>query len=673
MVEYTLEQRIFLYDTYVKCSSARQCQTNFHHKFPDVTIPSRTTVHNLVNKVRRTGSILNKKRVQERRVLTEEKLDEIGARLENTPQKSLKCLAQETGISKSSAAVATKLLKLKPFKVLKPTEVCSPHTPVLKKATDVDTHDVHKDEDYESSSVDENDTSDELTLLGSIKAPRDGSNIKKKKKKHNKTQKKVLTEKDLAARHEEQIAQLRKKYRISVNGKNVPPPLDSFKGMHDEFGISSVLIQNLRDAGYEDPTPIQIQAIPVMMQGRQILACAPTGSGKTAAFLVPLIHHLGGPRKLGFRAVIVSPTRELASQTYRECVRLSEGTGLRCHIISKTSQAVNKFGPQSSQKFDILITTPNRLVYLLQQDPPILSLNNVEWLVVDESDKLFEAGPKGFRDQLAVIYKACDSNNVKRAMFSATHTVHVARWAKKNLKGLICVTVGHRNAASDDVDQKLLFVGSEAGKMVALRELVQKGLTPPVLIFVQTKERAKELFSELIYDGINVDVIHADRTQLQRDNVVRSFRSGQVWVLICTELMGRGIDFKGVNLVINYDFPPTAISYIHRIGRTGRAGRQGKAITFFTEDDTVNLRSIAHVLRESGCEVPEYMLTMKKASKRARRKLEQRAPQRESISTIPSYQIEKTKKLKRKIQESKLKKEDPQSTKQTVKRRKSAV
>lgn len=111
-----------------------------------------------------------------------------------------------------------------------------------------------------------------------------------------------------------------------------------------------------------------------------------------------------------------------------------------------------------------------------------------------------------------------------------------------------------------------------------------------MLVFVQTKERAKELYSELVYDGINVDVIHAERSQLQRDNVVRSFRSGQIWVLICTELMGRGIDFKGVNLVVNYDFPPSAISYIHRIGRTGRAGRPGKAITFFTEADATYLR-----------------------------------------------------------------------------------
>lgn len=147
-----------------------------------------------------------------------------------------------------------------------------------------------------------------------------------------------------------------------------------------------------------------------------------------------------------------------------------------------------------------------------------------------------------------------------------------------------------RNAATDLVEQELLFVGNESGKLVAFRNLVHKGLAPPVLVFVQSKERAQQLFSELIYDGINVDAIHADRTQMQRDNTVRSFREGKVWVLICTELMARGVDFKGVNLVVNYDFPPSAIAYIHRVGRAGRAGRKGRAITFFTTDDTANLR-----------------------------------------------------------------------------------
>lgn len=171
-----------------------------------------------------------------------------------------------------------------------------------------------------------------------------------------------------------------------------------------------------------------------------------------------------------------------------------------------------------------------------------------------------------------------------------------------------------------------------------------QGLQPPVLVFVQSKERAKELFHELIYDGINVDVIHADRTQLQRDNIVKGFRAGKIWVLICTELMGRGIDFKGVNLVINYDFPNSAISYIHRIGRTGRAGRRGKAVTFFTENDAVFLRSIANIMKEAGCPVPDYMLQMNKPSKKDRRKMAKKAPKRKTIRTFPKDEVLKARK-----------------------------
>lgn len=246
-----------------------------------------------------------------------------------------------------------------------------------------------------------------------------------------------------------------------------------------------------------------------------MLACAPTGSGKTAAFLLPMINHLKGPEKRGFRAIILNPTRELAKQTYRECVRLSEGRGFRIHIISKVDQALEKYGPKSSQKFDILITTPKRLLCLLNHEPPAISLGNVEWLVVDEADKLFEAGPRSFRSQLKQISTACSNENLRIAMFSATNTFIVNKWCKRHMKGLVRVTIGLKNAATELVDQELLFVGSERGKLLAFRDIISKGMAPPVLVFVQSKQRAKELFDELIYDGINVDLIHADRTQIQ--------------------------------------------------------------------------------------------------------------------------------------------------------------
>ncbi|KAJ0062050.1 hypothetical protein NL108_015268, partial [Boleophthalmus pectinirostris] len=412
--------------------------------------------------------------------------------------------------------------------------------------------------------------------------------------------------------HQEKVNRIRAQHRINVHGCDVPDPVCTFEKLQSEYKLQSCILQNLKDAGLDSPTPIQMQAIPLMMHGREVLACAPTGSGKTLAFCLPLLANLQQPVNIGFRAVVISPTRELASQTYRELLRLSDGVGFRVHIIDKASLAAKKYGPQSSKKYDILVSTPNRLIYLLNQDPPSLDLSSVEWLVVDESDKLFEDGKSGFRDQLATIFLACSGPKVRRAFFSATCTPDVEQWCRLNLDNLVTVNIGHRNTAVETVEQELLFVGSEDGKLVAMRDIIKKGFLPPMLVFVQSIERARELFHELVYEGINVDVIHADRTQQQRDNVVNSFRSGHIWVLICTALLARGIDFKGVNLVLNYDFPTSAVEYIHRIGRTGRAGHSGKAITFFTENDKPLLRSIASVIKQAGCPVPDYMIGFKK-------------------------------------------------------------
>ncbi|XP_041808488.1 probable ATP-dependent RNA helicase DDX52 [Chelmon rostratus] len=441
--------------------------------------------------------------------------------------------------------------------------------------------------------------------------------------------------------HQEKVNRIRSQHRINVHGCDVPDPVCTFEELQSEYRLNPRVLQNLKDAGLNSPTPVQMQAIPLMMHGREVLACAPTGSGKTLAFCLPLLAHLQQPANLGFRAVIISPTRELASQTYRELLRLSEGVGFRVHIIDKASLAAKKYGPQSNKKYDILVSTPNRIIFLLKQDPPALDLSSVEWLVVDESDKLFEGGKTGFREQLATVFLACSGSRVRRAFFSATCTSDVEQWCRLNLDNLVSVNIGHRNTAVETVEQELLFVGTENGKLVAMRDIVKKGFLPPMLVFVQSIERARELFHELVYEGINVDVIHAERTQQQRDNVVNSFRSGKIWVLICTALLARGIDFKGVNLVLNYDFPTSAVEYIHRIGRTGRAGHQGKAITFFTENDKPLLRSIANVIKQAGCPVPDYMVGFKKIHSKVRRSLEKKPPKRSTICTTPRFLMKK--------------------------------
>uniref|UniRef100_A0A8C6T804 Probable ATP-dependent RNA helicase DDX52 n=1 Tax=Neogobius melanostomus TaxID=47308 RepID=A0A8C6T804_9GOBI len=451
----------------------------------------------------------------------------------------------------------------------------------------------------------------------------------KRKRKHEQTDVKTNVKK----RKKSKVNRIRAQHRINVHGCDVPDPLCTFEELQSEYRLHSRILQNLNDAGLDSPTPIQMQAIPLMMHGREVLA------------------HLQQPANLGFRAVIISPTRELATQTYRELLRLSDGVGFRVHIIDKASLAAKKYGPQSSKKYDILVSTPNRVIYLLNQDPPALDLCSVEWLIVDESDKLFEEGKTGFREQLATIFLACSGPKVRRAFFSATCTPDVEQWCRLNLDNLVTVNIGHRNTAVETVEQELLFVGNEDGKLVAMRNIINKGFLPPMLVFVQSIDRARELFHELVYEGINVDVIHADRTQQQRDNVVKSFRSGHIWVLICTALLARGIDFKGVNLVLNYDFPTSAVEYIHRIGRTGRAGHHGRAVTFFTENDKPLLRSIANVIKQAGCPVPDYMIGFKKIHSKVKRRLEKQPPKRSTICTTPRFLMKKQK-SKQKVKKS---------------------
>ena len=249
--------------------------------------------------------------------------------------------------------------------------------------------------------------------------------------------------------------------------------------------------------------------------------------------------------------------------------------------------------------------------------------------MLDEADRLLDGG---FLPQIDEVLAACDGERVTRALFSATVPPAVEDLATSTLRRPVRLVVGEKNAATETISQKLVFCGREDGKLVALRQIVREGIKPPVLIFVQSVERAVQLFHELVYDGLNVDVLHADRSQAQRDATVQKFRAGKVWVLIATELVARGMDFKGVSLVINYDFPQSTTSYVHRIGRTGRAGRRGKAVTFFTEADAEQLRSIANVMKASGCPIPDWMLKLKTQTKQEKRRRAVKPLSRKAIS-----------------------------------------
>lgn len=430
-----------------------------------------------------------------------------------------------------------------------------------------------------------------------------------------------IEQKKEAAKQIERSSILRKKYKIHVSGHGAPPPLESFAELSSRYKCKPYLLRNLSERGFREPTPIQRQAIPILLSKRDCFACAPTGSGKTLAFLCPILMKIKPGSKNGVKAVILCPTRELAAQTARECKKLAKG---RKFYIKLMTKELSRSGNFEKMPCDIIISTPLRLDFVIRKRK--LDLSRVKYLVLDEADKLFELG---FMEQIDSVVKACSRTTVVRSLFSATLPESVEKLASTVMVDAVRVNVGRKNSASELIKQKLVFTGSENGKLLALRQCFQESLNPPVLVFAQSKERAKELYRELAFDDIRADVIHADLSQQQREDAVNNFRSGKTWVLIATDVVSRGMDFKGINCVINYDFPESAAAYIHRIGRSGRAGRPGEAITFYTEEDKPFLRNIANVMAVSHCEVPAWILALPKLRKRKHR------PHRDSISTLP--------------------------------------
>ncbi|EIE79563.1 hypothetical protein G6F46_010911 [Rhizopus delemar] len=447
---------------------------------------------------------------------------------------------------------------------------------------------------------------------------------------HNKKNKSKKAQKTTIFKTVEEAKEFRKQNKIKIYGTDVPNPFRTFEDLASPaYNLEPKLYKNLMNVKYTTPTPVQMQSIPIMLKGRDLMSCAPTGSGKTMAYVLPILQDLKKPeKKTSYRALIIAPTRELAQQIAREATILAQDTKLRINVLSKATAADKSQTPESRQKFDILVTTPLRLVYAIKEKE--VDLSAVRHLVLDEADKLLD---QGFLDQTDEIFAACSSTTIQKSLFSATFSSHVEELAKSVMKDPIRIVIGAKNAATDTIKQELLFTGTEAGKRIALRQLIQKGLKPPVLIFVQSIDRAKELFHELVFDGINVEVIHSDRTKAQRDKIIDSFRVGKIWVLIATDLMARGLDFKGVNLVINYDFPQTVASYIHRIGRTGRAGRTGEAVTYYTQDDFPYMKSVVNVMKESGCDVPDWMLNMKNPTQKLKKELK-RGIKRPRISKV---------------------------------------
>jgi ATP-dependent RNA helicase DDX52/ROK1 len=460
-----------------------------------------------------------------------------------------------------------------------------------------------------------------------------------------------------------------------------PQPLLAFGELQSTYGISRRLRENLAREGYMIPTEVQMGSLPLLLRPAialraftedmgtlpsgaaiNLLAVAPTGSGKTLAFLIPAVNSMiqrrrecDSNKRHCLEAIVIAPTRELASQIVNEGRKLALGTGIKVVRMQKgmkvmeigdeiddRSSDVNwteededgeEEGGKASKsrkvqsqqpivKADILVTTPLALLNAISSatSNTRMTLPTVRYLILDEADVLLDPL---FREQTLGIWDACINPDLHVTLWSATMGSNIetlaasiihSRQTRLNLQTpapIIRLVVGLKDSAVPNISHRLIYTATEPGKLLALRQLLHSSgtttLRPPFLVFTQTIPRAIALHSELLYDipasaggSSRLAVLHSDLSSTSRSAIMSRFRAGDIWILITTDLLSRGVDFRGINGVVNYDIPNSAAAYVHRVGRTGRAGREGGvAVTFYTKEDIAYVKGIANVIAAS--------------------------------------------------------------------------
>ncbi|KAG4035160.1 hypothetical protein MFRU_002g05040 [Monilinia fructicola] len=450
-----------------------------------------------------------------------------------------------------------------------------------------------------------------------------------------------------------------------------PQPLMSFGDLRATYKISGRLSENLSEQGYKIPTEVQMGSLPLLLKPSvalsgssvdtdelsstlDLLAVAPTGSGKTLAFLIPVINEIVQRRRTSSKnhdleAVIIAPTKELASQIVNEGKKLSIGTGVKILGMKKGMKIIPNADTEEKQqsdddeddesvdvttsasqpltKTDILVTTP--LIFLhalsLGSSDDHAPLPTVRTLVFDEADVLLDPL---FREQTLGIWNSCINPDLRVTLWSATMGSNIETLASATIQArqdklglekhsnLVRLVVGLKDSAIPNITHRLIYAATEPGKLIALRQLLRptaktidgtESLRPPFLVFTQTIPRAIALHAELLYDipaeaggSTRIAVLHSDLSDSVRDHVMTRFRNGEIWILITTDILSRGVDFKGINGVVNYDVPNSGAAYIHRVGRTGRAGRDGGiAVTFYTKEDIPYVKNVANIIAAS--------------------------------------------------------------------------
>ena len=370
------------------------------------------------------------------------------------------------------------------------------------------------------------------------------------------------------------------------------------------LGLSQPVLQALELKGYTEPTPIQAQAIPTVLEGRDLLGIAQTGTGKTAAFVLPSIDRLVAadkrPKPRTCRMLVLAPTRELAGQIAESARAYGHFSHLKVvTVFGGTS--VNKNRQDVARGVDILIATPGRLVDLCEQNA--LDLSQVEILVLDEADQMLDLG---FIHALKAIVRMLPAKR-QTLFFSATMPNAIKQLASQYLTDPAQVSVAPQATTAERIQQFVCFVGQtekQALLTLALRKGLQSGEMDRVLVFTRTKHGADRVVKKLSQSGIAANAIHGNKSQPQRERALEEFKAGRAKILVATDIAARGIDVTGISHVVNFELPNVAEQYVHRIGRTARAGREGVAISFCAQDERDYLRDIQKLTRVTLDQVP---------------------------------------------------------------------
>ncbi|KAJ4821595.1 DEAD-box ATP-dependent RNA helicase [Rhynchospora pubera] len=401
---------------------------------------------------------------------------------------------------------------------------------------------------------------------------------------------------------------LRRQWHILVEGDDVPPPIKNFKDMR----FPEPILKMLKEKGIVQPTPIQVQGLPVILSGRDMIGIAFTGSGKTLVFVLPLIMValqeeimmpiVSGEGPFG---LVVCPSRELARQTY-EVVEQFLGA-LREHGYPEIRPLLCIGGVDMRTQLEtvkkgvhIVVATPGRLKDLLAKKR--MNLDNCRYLTLDEADRLVDLG---FEDDIREVFDHFKAQR-QTLLFSATMPKKIQNFAKSALVKPVTVNVGRAGAANLDVIQEVEYVKQEA-KIVYLLECLQK-TPPPVLIFCENKADVDDIHEYLLLKGVEAVAIHGGKDQEEREYAIASFKSGKKDVLVATDVASKGLDFPDIQHVINYDMPAEIENYVHRIGRTGRCGKTGIATTFINKNQTeTTLLDLKHLLQEAKQRIPPVL------------------------------------------------------------------